>query len=75
MASSNFPCNWESFNFVLNKIDSIINYKDSMCNLYSTEYISESPYYCSKDVLQCVQNFTNIPGNKVIEYMFETKYS
>ena len=75
MTSSIFPYNWETVNFVLKKIDSIINYKYSMCDLYSMEYISESPNHCTKVVLQCVQNFTNIPVNKVIGYMFETKCS
>ena len=39
------------------------------------EYISESSYHFSKSLLQCVQYFTNIPGNKGIVYMFETNYS
>ena len=39
------------------------------------EYISESPNHCSKGVLQCVQNCTNILVNKVIGCMFEENCS
>ena len=39
------------------------------------EYISESPKHCSKGVLQCVQNCTNLPRNRGIGYMFETNCS
>ena len=46
-----------------------------MCDLYITEYISESPNHCSKVVLQCAQNCTNIPRNKFIGYMFEKNCS
>ena len=35
------------------------------------EYVSESPNHCSKGVLQYVQNYTNIHGNKGFGHMFE----
>ena len=75
MTSSSFTYDWETVNSILNKIDSIINYKDSMCDLYTMEYISESPNHCSKGVLQCIQDCSNIPVNKVIGYMFKTNCS
>ena len=75
MTSSSFPYNLETVNCFLNEIDYTINYKDSMCDLYSMERISEAPNHCSKGVIQCVQNFTNIPLNKCIGYMFETNCS
>ena len=46
-----------------------------MWDIYSMEYISESPNHCSKGVLLCVQNCTNIHRNKGIGYMFETNCS
>ena len=46
-----------------------------MRDLYSMEYISESPNKCSKGVLQCVQICTNIPRNKVIGYMSQANCS
>ena len=46
-----------------------------MCDLYSMEYISESPNHCSKGVLQCAQNCTNIHRNKFIGHMLETNCS
>ena len=63
ITSSIFPYNWQTVIFFLNKIDYIINYKDSMCDLYSMEYISESTNNYSQGVLQCVQDCTNIPGH------------
>ena len=75
MTSSSFPYNCETVHYVLKKMYSIINYKYSMCDLYTMEYISESPNHCSKGVLQRVQNFTNIRRNKGIEYNFDTNCS
>ena len=46
-----------------------------MCDLYSMEYISESPNHFSKGVLQCVQNCNNIPRHKGVGFMFETNCS
>ena len=37
--------------------------------------MSESPNYFSKGVIQCVQNCTNMPGNKGIGYIYYTNSS
>ena len=46
-----------------------------MYDLYSMEYVLESPNNGSNSVLQCVQNLTNIPRNKGIVCMFDANYS
>ena len=74
MTSSSFPYNLETVNCFLNEIDYTINYKDSMCDLYSMERISEAPNHCSKGIIQYFQGCNNIPGNKGIGYMFETNF-
>ena len=37
-----------------------------MYDLYSMEYVLESPNNGSNSVLQCVQNLTNIPGGEKV---------
>ena len=49
---------------VLKKIDSTINYKYYICDLYSMDYISTSTFHYSKDPLNCVQICTNITGKR-----------
>ena len=67
MSSSSFPYNWDKVIDVLSKIDSIINYKDSKCDLQTMEYISQSPINSSKVLLNCVINCTNFPEKEAID--------
>ena len=63
MSSSSFPYKWEKISVIKN-IDSIINFKDSGCDLYNVYYISKSPFHCSKVLLNCVEKLNNIPIKK-----------
>ena len=67
MSSSSFPYNWDNVIHVIKKINSIINYKESKCDLYTMEYISQSPIRCSKVNLKYVLNCTNFPENNPMD--------
>ena len=75
MSSSSFPYNWENVIQVTKKHYSIINFKESNCDLYTIDYISQSPIHCSKVDLKCVLKSTNFPGKQANGYMFETNCS
>ena len=60
-SSSSFPYNWDNVIYVPKKIDSIINFKDSKCDLYTMEYISQLTIHCWKGLINCVLNCTNFP--------------
>ena len=75
MSSSSFSCNWVKVVYVLKNIGSVINYKESKCDLYTTDYISISPIDCSKGLLGCVLNCTNFPEKKCNWYMFKINCS
>ena len=75
MSSSNFLYNWENIIHVINKIYSIINFKESKCGLYTMDCISQSPIHCSKGNIRCVLKCTKFPGKQATDYMFEKKWS
>ena len=62
MSSSSFPYNWDNVIHVINKIYSIINFKDSKCDQYIMDYISQSPIRCLKVNLKFVLKCTKFPG-------------
>ena len=54
---------------------SIINFKESKCDLYTMDCISQSPTHCSKVNIECVLKCTKCPGKEANGYMFEMKCS
>ena len=54
---------------------SIINFKESKCDLYTMDYISQAPIHCSKGKLEYVLKCSTYIGNQANGYMFETNSS
>ena len=75
MSSSSFPYNWDNIIHVIKKMYSIINLKESKCDIYNMEYISQSPINLSKINLKCVLNCNTFPGKQANGYMFKTNCS
>ena len=53
----------------------MINFKESRCNLYTMDNISQPPIHCSKGNIKCVIKCTKFCGGKANVYMFKTKLS
>ena len=75
MRVSSFPFNWDNVIHVFKKIYSIINFKDPKCDIYTMDYISQSPVNGSKVNLKFVLKCTKFPGQKPNGYMFKTNCS
>ena len=60
---------------VIRKIYYKINLNESTCDLYTMDYISQSPTHCSKGNIECVLNCTKFPGKQASGYMSETNCS
>ena len=75
MSSSSFLYDWENVSNAIKKIYEIINLNESMCDLYTMDYIYQSPTHCSKVNLEYVQKYTKFPGKLASGYMFETNWS
>ena len=75
MISSSFLYNWDNVSYVIKKIYGIINFHDSKCDLYTMDYISQSPTHCSKVNLECVLKCTKFLEEQTIGYMFQTNFS
>ena len=56
----------------MKKIYSLINFNESKCDLYTMDYISQSPIHFSKVNLKCVIKCTEFPGKQDNGYMFKT---
>ena len=69
MSSLIFLYEWGKFFNIINNIDILINFKGSSFNLYNMDYISNSPFECSKGHLDCVEKFNNLPGNRGIGHI------
>ena len=61
MSSSIFTYNSDIVIHFIKKIYSIINFKDSKCDLYTMDYISQSSIHCSKRNLKFVLKCTKLP--------------
>ena len=46
-----------------------------MCDLYTLDYISQSPTHCSKVNLECVLKYTKFPQKQANGYMLQTNCS
>ena len=75
MCLSSFSYNWDNVLHVIKKIYSIINFKDSKCDIYNMEKISQSATHCSKVNLECVLKCNRFPRKQANGYMFETNCS
>ena len=75
MSSSSFLYNWDNFSHIIKKTYYIINFNESTCDLYSMDYISQSPTHCSKLNLECVLKCTKFPQKQANGYMFQTNFS
>ena len=75
MSSSIFLYDWEKFSNVIKKIYEIINFNESTCDIYTMDYISQSPTHCSKGNLQCVLQCTKFPDNQNNGLIFQKKCS
>ena len=53
----------------------MINVKESNCDIYTMDYISQSPIHCSKVNIKCVLKCTNFSGKQANGYIFETNCS
>ena len=75
MSSSRFLYDWENISNVIRKIYKLINFNESGCDLYTMDYISQSPTHCSKGNLQCVLQCTKF-HHKIKKFLiFETNWS
>ena len=75
MSSSSFPYNWDNVIHVINKIYSIINFRESKCGIYNMDYISQSPIHCSKVNIERVIKCTKFPGRQANGFMLDTNCS
>ena len=60
MSSSRFLYDWENISNVIRKIYELINFNESGCDIYTMDYIPQSPTHCSKDNIQCVLQCTKV---------------
>ena len=72
ISSSSFLYNWDNVIHVIKKFYSIINFKESKCDLYPMYYISQSPIHCSEVNLKCVLKCNKLPEKKGNGYMSKT---
>ena len=72
MSLSSLPYNWDNVIHVIKKIYSIINFKDPKCDIYTMEYISQSPIHCLKVNIKRALNYTKFPLKKANADMFRT---
>ena len=75
MSSSSFLYDWENVSNVIRKIYKLINFNESGCDLYTMDYISQSPTHCSKGNLECVQQCTKFHQIQNNGLIFKTKCS
>ena len=71
MSSSSFLYNWDNISHFIKKIYDIINFDESTCDLYTMDYIPQSPTHCSKGNIECVLKCTKFPGKQANGYMFK----
>ena len=62
-----YPCYQENY--------SIIDFKESKCDLNTMDYISQSPIHYSKGNCECVLKCTKFPEKKANGYMLKTNLS
>ena len=60
---------------VIKKFYSVINSKESKCDINTLHYIPQSPIHCSKGNLKCILKCTKYLGKQANSYMFETNFS
>ena len=53
----------------------MINFNESTFDLYTMDYISQSPTHCSKGNIEYVLHCTKFPGKKTNGYIFQTNCS
>ena len=75
MSSSSFLYDWESFSNVIKRIYEIINFNESVCYLYTMDYISQSLTHCSKGNIQWVLQCTKFPDKQKNGLIFQTNCS
>ena len=75
MSSSNFLYDWENVSNVTRKIYELINFNESGCDLYTMDYIPQSPTHRSKCNIQCVLQCTKFHHKQNNGLIFETNYS
>ena len=75
MSSSSFLYYWENVSNVIKKIYEIMNFNESTCDLYTMEYIPQSPTNCSKGNLECVLQWTKFSDKQTNGFIFQTNYS
>ena len=75
MSSSSFLYDGENVSNIIKKIYEIINFNESTCDLYTMDYISQSPTHCSKGNLQCVLQCTKFPDKQNNGLIFQTNCS
>ena len=69
MSSSSFIYDWENVSNVIRKIYELIHFNESGCDLYTMDYIPQSPTHHSKCNIQCVlqcTKFHRIQNNGLI---------
>ena len=74
MSSSSFIYDWEKVSNIIRKIYEPINFNESRCDLYTMDYISQSPTHFSKGNLECVLQCTKIHQIQNNGLIFETNY-
>ena len=75
MSSSIFLYDCEHVTNVIKKIYEIIDFNESTCDLYTMDYIYQSPTHCAKGNLQCVIQCTKFPDKKTNGYIFQKNCS
>ena len=75
MSLSIFLYDWENISNVIKKIYEIINFNESTCDLYTMDYISQSPTHFSKVNPECVLQCTKFHHKQNNGLIFETNLS
>ena len=63
------------FSNVIKKIHEIINFNESTCDIYTMDYISQSPTHFSERNLGCVLQYTKFTYKKTNGYVFQKNCS
>ena len=74
MSPSSFLYNCNNVSHVIKKIFEIIDFNESRCDIYTMDYISQSPTHGSKGNHKCVLQCTKFPQRQVNGYMFQTNF-
>ena len=75
MSSSSFLYDWENVSNAIKKIYEIINFNEPMCDIYTMDYIPQSPTHCSKYNSQCVLQCTKFPDKQNNGLIFQINCS